>query len=95
MEELDTCPEAAEAMEYTDRLFSLGLVDHLVREPLGGAHQAPVAATALVMRLKGSLIFWSVCRRATTRVSLSKLMQFGVGRSDNYGPWPAVIVAYI
>ena len=34
-------PEAAEAMAITaDRLFSLGLVDQLVREPLGGAHRA-------------------------------------------------------
>ena len=35
-------PEAAEAMGITaDRLFSLGLVDQLVREPLGGAISSP------------------------------------------------------
>ena len=34
--------EAAEAMGITaDRLFSLGLVDQIVREPLGGGHRQP------------------------------------------------------
>lgn len=36
----DKAPEAAEAMNMTaDRLFELGLVDHVVPEPLGGAHR--------------------------------------------------------
>ena len=40
-------PEAAEAMGITaDRLFSLGLVDQLIREPLGGAHRDPQAAAS-------------------------------------------------
>jgi acetyl-CoA carboxylase carboxyl transferase subunit alpha len=35
---------AAEAMGLTaDRLFKLGLVDEVIREPLGGAHREPQA----------------------------------------------------
>jgi acetyl-CoA carboxylase carboxyl transferase subunit alpha len=35
---------AAEAMGLTaDRLFKLGLVDEVIREPLGGAHRDPAA----------------------------------------------------
>jgi acetyl-CoA carboxylase carboxyl transferase subunit alpha len=38
---------AAEAMNLTaDRLSSLGLVDEVLREPLGGAHRDPVAMAA-------------------------------------------------
>ena len=45
---------AAEAMGLTaQRLRSLGLVDEVIDEPLGGAHRDPEAATAA---LKGVLI---------------------------------------
>lgn len=40
-------PTAAEAMGVTaERLQALGLVDHLVSEPLGGAHRNPESAAA-------------------------------------------------
>mgnify|MGYP000172752630 CR=1 FL=1 len=43
----DKAEEAAEAMGVTaDRLKSLGLVDEVLREPLGGAHRDPDAMAA-------------------------------------------------
>ncbi|MHC4261983.1 MAG: acetyl-CoA carboxylase carboxyltransferase subunit alpha [Planctomycetota bacterium] len=42
-------PEAAEALKLTsDDLISLGLVDEIVSEPLGGAHRAPEEAIEAV-----------------------------------------------
>ncbi|GBD31460.1 MAG: acetyl-coenzyme A carboxylase carboxyl transferase subunit alpha [Gemmatimonadales bacterium] len=48
---------AAEALKLTARdLYSLGVVDEIVREPLGGAHSDPEgAARALGEALKGAL----------------------------------------
>ncbi|HBX26800.1 MAG TPA: acetyl-CoA carboxylase carboxyl transferase subunit alpha [Gammaproteobacteria bacterium] len=77
-------PEAAEAMGITaDRLFSLGLVDYLVREPLGGAHRAPqLAATALGDAIEGQLdILIGLSDEQLLGSRYQKLMQFGVGRS--------------
>lgn len=45
---------AAEAMGLTaDRLIKLGLVDEIIREPLGGAHRDP---TAMAEALKSALV---------------------------------------
>ena len=77
-------PEAAEAMGITaDRLFSLGLVDQLIREPLGGAHRAPVqAATALGDAIEAQLdILSSLSAEQLLESRYQRLMQFGVGRS--------------
>jgi acetyl-CoA carboxylase carboxyl transferase subunit alpha len=77
-------PEAAEAMGITaDRLSSLGLVDHVVREPLGGAHRAPeLAATALGDAIEGQLdILVGLSDEQLLGSRYQKLMQFGVGRS--------------
>jgi acetyl-CoA carboxylase carboxyl transferase subunit alpha len=77
-------PEAAEAMGITaDRLFSLGLVDQLVREPLGGAHRAPEqAATALGDAIEAQLdILSGLPEEQLLESRYQKLMQFGVGRS--------------
>ena len=77
-------PEAAEAMGITaDRLFSLGLVDHLVREPLGGAHRAPeMAAIALGDAIEGQLdILVGLSDEQLLGSRYQKLMRFGVGRS--------------
>ncbi|MDA9007521.1 acetyl-CoA carboxylase carboxyltransferase subunit alpha [Litoricola sp.] len=77
-------PEAAEAMGITaDRLFSLGLVDHLIREPLGGAHRAPEqAATALGDAIEAQLdILSSLSAEQLLESRYQRLMQFGVGRS--------------
>ena len=77
-------PEAAEAMGITaDRLFSLGLVDQLVREPLGGAHRAPeYAAEALGDVIEVQLdVLCGVSEEQLLESRYQKLMQFGVGRS--------------
>ena len=76
--------EAAEAMGITaDRLFSLGLVDQLVREPLGGAHRAPeYAAEALGDVIEAQLdVLCGVSEEQLLESRYQKLMQFGVGRS--------------
>ena len=50
----EKAPEAAEAMGLTaPRLQELGLVDHIVNEPLGGAHRDP---ESMAERLKQALI---------------------------------------
>jgi acetyl-CoA carboxylase carboxyl transferase subunit alpha len=77
-------PEAAEAMGITaDRLFSLGLVDQLVREPLGGAHRAPeVSAAALGDAIEAQLdVLTALDTDALLAARYEKLMAFGVGRS--------------
>ena len=77
-------PEAAEAMGITaDRLFSLGLVDQVVREPLGGAHRAPeYAAEALGDVIEAQLdVLCGVSEEQLLESRYQKLMQFGVGRS--------------
>ena len=77
-------PEAAEAMGITaDRLFSLGLVDQLVREPLGGAHRAPQdSAAALGDAIEAQLdVLTALDADALLAGRYEKLMAFGVGRS--------------
>ncbi len=77
-------PEAAEAMGITaERLFSLGLVDQLIREPLGGAHRAPEqAATTLGDAIEAQLdILGGLSDEQLLETRYQKLMQFGVGRS--------------
>ncbi len=77
-------PEAAEAMGITaDRLFSLGLVDQLVREPLGGAHRAPEqAAVTLGDAIEAQLdVLDGLSDERLLEARYQKLMQFGVGRS--------------
>ena len=50
-------PEAAEALRLTaEELLSLGIVDEVIKEPLGGAHRQPQeTATALKEALKRNL----------------------------------------
>jgi acetyl-CoA carboxylase carboxyl transferase subunit alpha len=77
-------PEAAEAMGITaDRLFSLGLVDQLVREPLGGAHRAPAdAACHLGDAIEANLDVLAALDSETLLQSrYDKLMAIGVARS--------------
>ena len=77
-------PEAAEAMGISaDRLFSLGLVDQLIREPLGGAHRAPgQAASALGDAIEAQLdILSDLSAEQLLESRYQRLMQFGVGRS--------------
>ena len=50
----DKAEDAAESMGITsDRLENLGLVDEVLKEPLGGAHRAP---TAMAEMLKNAII---------------------------------------
>ena len=50
----DKAPEAAEAMKITAAdLQSLGIIDRIVAEPLGGAHRDPAAA---IGALKGAVV---------------------------------------
>jgi acetyl-CoA carboxylase carboxyl transferase subunit alpha len=77
-------PEAAEAMGITaDRLFSFGLVDQLIREPLGGAHRAPEqAASALGDAVEAQLdVLSGLSAEQLLESRYQRLMQFGVGRS--------------
>lgn len=77
-------PEAAEAMGITaDRLFSLGLVDQLVREPLGGAHRAPdEAARQLGDAIEANLdVLCALDRDTLLQSRYDKLMAIGVARS--------------
>ena len=77
-------PEAAEAMGITaERLFSLGLVDQLVREPLGGAHRSPEsAASALGDAVEAHLdVLIGLSHEQLLESRYQKLMQFGVDRS--------------
>jgi acetyl-CoA carboxylase carboxyl transferase subunit alpha len=47
----DHAPEAATAMGITsDRLKALGLIDEVLREPMGGAHRKPEAMAGTVRR---------------------------------------------
>ncbi len=76
-------PEAAEAMGITaDRLFSLGLVDQLVREPLGGAHRDPdAAANSLGDAIEAQLeVLVGLDDDSLLSTRYQKLMNFGVGR---------------
>jgi len=77
-------PEAAEAMGITaDRLFSLGLVDQLVREPLGGAHRhAEEAARSLGDAIEANLdVLSALDPEALIQARYDKLMAIGVSRS--------------
>jgi acetyl-CoA carboxylase carboxyl transferase subunit alpha len=50
----EKAPEAAEAMGITaDRLKGLGIVDNVVPEPMGGAHNDPLA---MAETLRGELV---------------------------------------
>ena len=66
-----------------DRLFSLGLVDQLVREPLGGAHRAPAdAARHLGDAIEANLDVLAALDSETLLQSrYDKLMAIGVARS--------------
>ena len=76
----DKASEAAETLGITsDRLKALGLVDHILSEPLGGAHRDPAAVmeklrTVLVDELK------SLKARSTPKLlerRLERLMSYG------------------
>jgi acetyl-CoA carboxylase carboxyl transferase subunit alpha len=76
----DKAPEAAETLGITaNRLKTLGLVDKVVSEPLGGAHRDPQAAA---QALKKSLAeafreLRAVKRKQLVEDRLERLMSYG------------------
>lgn len=76
----DKAPEAAETLGITaKRLKELGLVDHILPEPLGGAHRAPEKmATTLKKSIKTQL---AALQKMTTKQLLEtryeRLMAYG------------------
>ena len=71
---------AAEAMGITaGRLRSLGLIDEVVKEPLGGAHRDPAAATELV---RASLL---THLRELEALDLAELLRRRASRLESYG----------
>ncbi|GAA4878312.1 acetyl-CoA carboxylase carboxyl transferase subunit alpha [Ferrimonas pelagia] len=73
-------PKAAEAMGITaSRLHELGLVDHVVAEPMGGAHRDPMAMAAnLKIRLEDDLL-------ALQELSIDTLLEQRYERLMGYG----------
>lgn len=72
--------EAAEAMGITaDRLHKLGLVDEVLKEPLGGAHRDP---DAMVQSLKNALVSHV---DQLSRVSRDKLVEDRYQRLNAFG----------
>lgn len=76
----DKAETAAEAMGITaPRLRELGLIDQVIREPLGGAHRNPGAtAEALRVALQGHL-------RDVEAVDINELLQRRAARLQSYG----------
>jgi acetyl-CoA carboxylase carboxyl transferase subunit alpha len=76
----ERAPEAAETMGITaQRLKSLGLIDKIVAEPLGGAHRDPVAMAG---HLKKSLLD---ALKHYTAMPTSELLERRFERLMNYG----------
>ena len=76
----DKAPEAAETLGITaNRLKSLGLVDKIISEPLGGAHRDPAAAA---QNLKKSL---QDGLRQVSGKSVSELVEMRFERLMGYG----------
>jgi len=74
--------EAAEQLNMTaDRLKCLGLVDKVVREPIGGAHRNPVQ---MAKRLKAVLLSEL---ETLEKLSAKKRMNLRYMRWRNYGAW--------
>lgn len=83
-------PEAAEALGLTaQRIKTLGLIDKIITEPLGGAHRDYKAMATV---LKRALVD---CLRQLTPMSISELRARRLGRLMSYGKFsesPAAVV---
>jgi acetyl-CoA carboxylase carboxyl transferase subunit alpha len=78
----EKAPDAAEAMGITaDRLAGLGIVDHVIEEPLGGAHRDLAAMAAQIRKtLSGQLAaLQELDDEALLAQRYEKLMSFGLG----------------
>lgn len=77
----EKAPDAAEAMGITAaRLKDLGIVDEVIKEPLGGAHRDPAAtAEAVRQQLAGQLdVLRGLDADALLERRYSRLMSYGV-----------------
>ncbi len=77
----EKAPEAAEAMGVTaERLQSLGIVDQVIPEPLGGAHRNPVVTAASIHEALTSQL--DMLKRLDTDALLARryerLMSYGI-----------------
>ena len=77
----EKAPEAAEAMGVTaERLQSLGIVDQVIPEPLGGAHRNPVVTAASVREALTSQL--DMLKKLDTDALLARryerLMSYGI-----------------
>jgi acetyl-CoA carboxylase carboxyl transferase subunit alpha len=73
---------AAEAMGITaGRLRSLGLIDEVVKEPLGGAHRDPATAAELV---RSALL---THLRELEALDLAELLRRRISRLESYGSY--------
>jgi acetyl-CoA carboxylase carboxyl transferase subunit alpha len=79
--------EAAEALKLTaPDLLGLGIIDEIVKEPVGGAHTDPAAATALLDEALSRALFESTALDVNTRLELryQKFRKMGsVGIQDS------------
>ncbi|HNR92537.1 MAG TPA: acetyl-CoA carboxylase carboxyl transferase subunit alpha, partial [Dokdonella sp.] len=76
--------DAAEALGITaPRLLELGLIDKIVREPLGGAHRNP---RAMAVRLKAVLLGQL---EALKRLDTATLLEQRYQRLRRYGAFKA------
>ncbi|HUN68723.1 MAG TPA: acetyl-CoA carboxylase carboxyltransferase subunit alpha [Burkholderiales bacterium] len=76
----DKAPEAAETLGITaHRLKTLGLIDKIVAEPLGGAHRDPQAAAATLKKALGEALKQLQGKKAKELVEerLERLMAYG------------------
>jgi acetyl-CoA carboxylase carboxyl transferase subunit alpha len=79
----DKAPDAAESLGITaNRLKTLGLIDKIVTEPLGGAHRDPQTMTQTLRKaLQDALKQVQESRRRTVEGAVHQLMEFGKFKS--------------
>lgn len=76
----DKAPDAAEALAITaDRLKSLGLIDRVVNEPVGGAHRDPSVMARLLRRALADAL------RQLSGMSPDELVEHRLSRLLAYG----------
>jgi len=81
----DKAPEAAQALAITaDRLKSLGLIDRVVNEPVGGAHRDPRVMARLLRRALGDAL------RQLSAMSPEELVSHRLERLLAYGKFQEV-----
>ena len=76
----DKAPEAAETLGITaGRLKTLGLIDKIVAEPLGGAHRDPQATAATLKKALGEALLQLMEKKPKELVEerMERLMAYG------------------